>query len=126
MNPFDFINAINTTKEDLFQDPQAEKDYSPFIVNRGLSYFYDTVLQANEMNRLHQCPKKWQFQFFINSIARKKRFSKWHKKDAETETLKMVMRYYGYSIQKAKEVLTILSPEQLKIIKTKMDTGGKK
>lgn len=126
MNPFDFINAINTTKEDLFQDPQAEKDYSSFIVNRGLSYFYDTVLQANEMNRFHQCPKKWQFQFFINSIARKKRFSKWHKKDAETETLNMVMSYYGYSIQKAKDVLTILSPEQLKIIKTKMDTGGKK
>lgn len=126
MNPFDFLNAINQTKEDLFQDPQAEKDYAPFMVNRGLSYFLDTVMYANQMNVHSQCPKKWQFQFFINTIARKKRFSKWHKKDAQSESLQMVMQYYGYSTEKAKEALKVLSADQLQTIKLKFETGGKK
>lgn len=126
MTPFDFLNSINQTKEDLFQDPQAEKDYTPFMVNRGLSYFLDTVLYANQMNIYNQSPKKWQFQFFINTIARKKRFSKWHKKDAQSESLKLVMQYYGYSTEKAKEALKVLSADQLTTIKNKFETGGKK
>jgi hypothetical protein len=75
MSPFDFINAINFTKENLFNDPQAKKDYAAFIVNRGLSYFPDTVMYANEMNRFPSTPEEWQFSYFLNSIAKKKRFS---------------------------------------------------
>jgi hypothetical protein len=125
MTPFDFINAINLTKKDLFEDPQAEKDYVPFLVNRGLSYFPDTVLYANEMNRNSGIPKDWQFSFFLNTIPKKKRFSKWHKKDAETEPLRLVMEYFGYSSEKAQEALSILSEDQMNMIKEKLYKGGK-
>lgn len=126
MSPFDFINAINVSKQNLFlEDPQADKDYSPYLVNRGLSYFPDTVLYANEMNRNSSVPNEWQFSFFLNSISKKKRFSKWHKKDAETESLLLVKEYYGYSNDKAKEALTVLSDEQLGMIKEKLYKGGK-
>ncbi len=126
MNPFDFINAINTTKEDLLaQDSLNEKDYSPFMVNRGLSYFPDTVMFANEMNRHSSIDKKWQFYYYLNSIAKKKRFSKWAKKDADTKPIRLIMEYYGYSSEKAKEALKILSGDQLKIIEEKLQKGGK-
>jgi hypothetical protein len=125
MTPFDFINAINLTKKNLFEDPLAKKDYVPFIINRGLSYFPDTVLYANEMNRLSGIPEDWQFSFFLNTIPKKKRFSKWHKKDAETESLSLVKEYFGYSSEKAKEALSILSEEQLVMIKEKLYKGGK-
>ena len=125
MTPFDFINAINVTKKDLFEDPLAHKDYVPFLVNRGLSYFPDTVLYANEMNRNSSAPKDWQFSFFLNTISKKKRFSKWHKKDAETESLKLVMEYFGYSSERASEALTILTDDQMKMIKEKLYKGGK-
>ena len=125
MTPFDFINAINLTKKNLFEDPQAEKDYLPFLVNRGLSYFPDTVLYANEMNRNSGIPKDWQFSFFLNTIPKKKRFSKWHKKDADSESLILVKEYFGYSSEKALEALSTLSDEQLAMIKEKLYKGGK-
>lgn len=126
MNPFDFIKSINETKEDLIaQDPLNEKDYSTFLVNRGLSYFPDTIMYANEMNRYGDIDKKWQFHFLLNSITKKKRFSKWHKKDAETKSLQLVMEYYNYSSEKAKEVLSILSNDQIKYIEEKLKKGGK-
>jgi hypothetical protein len=125
MTPFDFINAINLTKKNLFEDPQAEKDYVPFLVNRGLSYFPDTVLYANEMNRNSGIPKDWQFSFLLNTIPKKKRFSKWHKKDADSESLTLVKEYFGYSSEKALEALSILSDDQLVMIKEKLYKGGK-
>lgn len=125
MSPFDFINAINTTKHNLFEDPQAEKDYSAFMVNRGLSYFPDTVFYANEMNRHSSIPKQWQFSFLLNTISKKKRFSKWAKKDSETKSIQLVKEYYGYSTEKAKEALSVLSPEHLTMIEEKLYKGGK-
>ena len=126
MNPFDFINAITYTKHDyIAEDPLNEKKYSPFMVNRGLSYFPDTVMYANEMNRLSTIDNKWQFHFLLNSINKKKRFSKWVKKDSETKSLLLVMEYYGYSNEKAKEALKILSDDELKIIEEKLQKGGK-
>jgi hypothetical protein len=126
MNPFDFINAINLTKKDLFaEDPQANKDYVPFIVNRGLSYFPDTILYANEMNRNSGIDYDWQFSFLLNSISKKKRFSKWAKKDAETEDFRLVKEYFGYSDSKAQEALSFLSGNQLTMIKEKLYKGGK-
>lgn len=124
-SPFEFINAINQTKENLFEDPQAEKDYSPFMINRGLSYFPDTILYANEMNQHSSIPKDWQFFFFLNNIPRKKRFSKWVKKDSETKSIQLVKEYYGYSLEKAKEALSVLSKEQLTMIEEKLNKGGK-
>lgn len=125
MSPFDFINAINESKKDLFEDPQAAKDYKPFIVNRGLSYFSDTVLYANEMNKHPELDKDQQFSFFLNIIPRKKRFSKWAKKDASTESLELVKEYFGYSSERAKDALNILSEKDLMMIKEKLYKGGK-
>lgn len=125
MTPFDFLNAINENKKDLFQDPQAEKDYSPFMINRGLSFFPDTILYANEMNKSAQIPTKWQFEFLKNSIPKKKRFSKWHKKDATTEQLKLVMKHYKYSERRAFEVLNILSQKQLIELQEAYERGGR-
>jgi len=126
MSPFDFLNAINTTKENLFEtNQQAGKDYKPFLINRGLSYFPDTVFYANQMNQYAGLDKDMQFFFFLNIISRKKRFSKWSKKDAETESLELVKEYYGYSSEKATEALKVLSEENLIMIKEKLYKGGK-
>ena len=125
MRPFDFLNAINDTKKNLFEDPQAAKDYKPFIVNRGLSYFHDTVLYANEMNKHPELDKDQQFSFFLNIISRKKRFSKWSKKDATTDSIELVKEYFGYSSEKAKDALSLLSEEHLIMIKEKLYKGGK-
>jgi hypothetical protein len=125
MSPFDYINAINFTKQNLFEDPQAHKDYNAWIVNKGLSYFPDTLLYANEMNRHYGIPKQWQFLFLLNSITKKKRFSKWSKKDTISDSLRLVKEYYGYSNEKAKQALSVLSEEQLAMIEQKLYKGGK-
>jgi NACalpha-BTF3-like transcription factor len=127
MKPFDFINAINTSKKNLFlEDPiVAKKGYAPWIVNLGLSFFPDTIFHVNEMNRLHHLEKENQFQYLLNSIPKGKRWSAWHKKDKNSDDLELVMEYYGYSIEKAKGALKVLSSEQLKTIKEKLYKGGK-
>jgi hypothetical protein len=123
--PFDFLNAINFTKEDMFQDPQSNKDYTSFIVNRGLSYFSDTVMYANEMNRYPDLSNQQQFSFLLYSITKKKRFSKWAPKEVVTEDLENVCAFYGYSKREAKSVLNILTEEQLNYIREKQNKGGK-
>lgn len=126
LSPFDFLNSINTSKKDLLaEDPLAVKDYSAFMINRGLSYFPDTVLYANAMNQNAGAPNDWQYYFFLNSLTKKKRFSKWHKKDAETESFRLVKEYYGYTDKRAMEALSILSADQLAMIKEKLYKGGK-
>lgn len=125
MSPFDFLNSINDTKKDLFDDPQAEKDYSAYLINRGLSYFPDTVLYANEMNRNFDIPKKWQFDFLKNSITKKKRFSKWYKKEVPTDLVKLLANHYKYSERKVYEIMDILTPEQIEEIRLQYDTGGR-
>ena len=125
MNPFDFINAINFTKEDMFEDPQANKDYVPFVVNRGLSYFVDTVFYSNEMNMNPLLDKDQQFKFLLNSCSKKKRFSKWAKKSIEDDNLDAICSFFGYSKRLAKTVLNTLTEEQLQSIKEKFNKGGK-
>jgi hypothetical protein len=125
VSPFDFLNSINDTKKDLFDDPQAEKDYSAYLINRGLSYFPDTVLYANEMNRNFDIPKKWQFDFLKNSITKKKRFSKWYKKEVPTDLVKLLANHYKYSERKVYEIMDILTTEQIEEIRLQYDTGGR-
>lgn len=125
MNPFDFLNAINDNKKDLFEDPQAEKDYSVFMVNRGLSYFPDTILYANEMNKNHELPKKWQFDFYLHSVPRRKRFSKWYKKENSSDVVKLVANHYKYSERKAYEIMDILTSDQINHIRMIYETGGR-
>ena len=94
------------------------------MVNRSLSYFPDTVLAANEMNIHHQLDSRLQFDFVINIIRKRKRFSKWNKQKIEDD-VKIVAEYYGYSNQKALQVLALLSPEQLEQLKHKVNKGGR-
>lgn len=125
MTPFDFINSITYDKTNLFEDPQAEKDYVPFIVNRGLSYFPDTLFYANEVNRIGNSPKKWQYDFLRLTVTKKKRFSKWAKKESLSTDVALVQEWYKYSKEKAIEALTVLTDQQLKAIREASDKGGK-
>ena len=124
MNPFKFTDAINYTKEDIMIDDITEKAYNPFLINRSLSYFPDTVLAANEMNRNHHIDNRLQFDFFINIVKKKKRFSKWLK-PTELSDLDVVKEYYGYSNEKAKSVLSLFTNEQLTELKKRICKGGK-
>ena len=125
MSPFDYLNAINTTKKDIMVDDVAEKAYTSFMVNRGLSYFPDTILFANEMNLNHHIDHRLQFDFFINIVKKKKRFSKWAK-PINIENLELIKEYYGYSNEKAKSVLSLLNDEQINELKLRMYKGGKR
>lgn len=128
MSPFDFINAVTYTKEDLLKkDTLAPKEYkkSSFIINRGLSYFLDTVAYANVMNQYSQIPPEWQFSFYLNSIVKKKRFSKWNEKEKFGKHFSVVKEYFKYSDEKAKVAMSILTDDQLKEIEEKLYKGGK-
>ena len=125
MNPFEYANAINYTKKDIMVDDITEKSYSPYMINRQLSYFSDTVLAANEMNRNHHLDNRLQFDFFINIVRKRKRFSKWFKPEHISD-LDVVKKYYGYSNEKARQVLTLLSTENINELKHKVAKGGRK
>ena len=125
LSPFDFLNTINDTKKDLMVDDLTEKSYNSFMVNRSLSYFPDTVAFANLMNRYHHMDSKLQYHFLINIIRKRRRFSKWMKPE-QLSDVEVVKQYYGYSNEKAKQVLSLLSPDQLTIIKNKVNKGGRK
>jgi hypothetical protein len=123
MNPFEYLNSINYTKDDIMVDDIAEKAYNPFMTNRSLSYFQDTVFFANEMNRYHHLDKKLQFSFLINIIRKRKRFSKWIKPELDSD-VDVVKEYYGYSNEKARQALTLLSPSQIEELRKKVSKGG--
>lgn len=125
MNPFDYLNSINDTKKDIMVDDIAEKGYNSFMVNRGLSYFNDTVLLANEMNRYHHLDNRLAYDFLINIIRKRKRFSKWIKPETVSD-VEVVKEYYGYSNEKARQALTLLTSEQINELKKKVYKGGRK
>jgi len=121
----DYLNSINQNKKNIIVDDVTEKAYPPFIVNKCLSAFHDTVLFANEMNMYAHLDKKMQYDFFINSINPRKRFSPWAKK-TKVEYLDAIKEYYGYNDDKALQALRILSKDQLEHIKKLVDKGGKR
>ena len=124
ISPFDFINDLSLGKKDLLkQDPSNLKDYNPWMINKGLSYFHDTIEYANNMNMLYHLDKELQHEYFINIIRSRKRFAKWHKQNKDSD-LNAVMRYYGYGMSKAKTALSILTPEQLEQIRMKLQEAG--
>ena len=125
MNHFDYLNSINATKKNIMNDDLDEKAYNSFMVNRGLSYFNDTVIYANEMNRYSHLDSKMQYDFLRQIVRKRKRFSKWHKAD-KTPDAEVVSTYYGYSKEKALEVLKILTPDQLNVLRRKVSKGGRK
>ena len=120
----DWLNSINLNKQDITaEDPQLIKKYAPFIINKCMSAHLDCNMFANEMNLNGHLAKDLQYQFYLYSIRKKKRFSPWLRKD-KIKNLDVVKSYYGYSNEKAIQALKILSKEQLNYIKTKIDVGG--
>ena len=123
----DYLPAINHTKKNLMNsdDPMWEKKYPAFMVNKVLSSFSDTIMLTNEMNRNHFLDRDMQFQFLLNSIRSKKRFTPFLKA-SKIKDIECVKEYYGYSNEKAKSALDILTKEQLKLIKESLYKGGTK
>jgi hypothetical protein len=127
MTPFDFINSITLNKQNLMvgtgNDKLAEKEYQSYIVNKGLSNYPDTVLYSNEMNIHNHLDNLLQYSYLLNSIRPMKRWAKWNKKE-DVNDMDIVKEYYGFSNEKAKSALSILSLDQLKEIRTKLQRGG--
>ena len=122
----DWLKSINQSKVNIMdEDPSSMKDYPPYIINRCLSGTIDTLMYANEMNKNHSLDKKLQYDFLINTVRTRKRYSPWIKQE-KIKDLEVVKSYYGYSNEKAKQALKILSQDQINFIKTKLETGGRK
>ena len=124
----DYLKAINETKTPLLDtdDITWEKKFSPFVINRCLSMFYDTIMHSNEMNGLHFLPKRMQFHYLINSIRKKKRFGGKWLSQSKLKNLDVVKEYYGYSNEKAKEALNLLSDGQIEELTMSLNKGGRK
>ena len=122
----DYLNATNHTKERLMdtEDEEWEKKYPPFIVNKCLSGFQDTLMLVNEINQYPHLDKKLQFDFLINSIRPRKRFTPWVKAE-KLDDLEYVKEFYGYNNEKARIALSILNDEHIATIKRKLNKGGK-
>jgi len=122
----DWLNSINQTKSNIMDtNPDSVKDYVPYIINKCFSGHIDSLMFSNEMNINHHLDKKLQYDFLINILRTKKRFSPWLRKDT-IKDLDYVKRYYGYNNEKARQALRILTKEQINFIKSKFETGGKK
>ena len=122
----DYLYSINQSKKNILNDdPEAEQKYPPFIVNKCLSSFIDTILYANEMNKNPHLDKRLQYDFFINSLKPRKRFTPWLRKDT-LEEIELVKQYYGYSHNKALEAVRILTKEELDHIRKVLNKGGMK
>lgn len=123
----DYLNAINHTKETLLdtEDEEWEKKYPPFVVNKCVYPFQDTIMLVNEINQLPHLDKKLQFDFLLNSVRSRKRYTPWLKAN-RIEDLEFIKEYYNYSNEKAKAALDILSTEQIATIKQKLRKGGMK
>jgi|TARA_B100001094_G_scaffold310938_1_gene346075 hypothetical protein len=123
----DYLNSINLTKENLMEtdDPMWEKKYSPFIINKCVAPFNDTIMLVNEMNQRHHLDSKLQYDFLLNTIRPKKRYAPWVKAD-KLKNLDYVKEYYGYSNEKAKQALSILNDDQITTIKNSLNKGGRK
>jgi len=125
MNVWDFVNSINTSKKNIIENSEDEKQYNPWIVNRAMSQFNDTVLFANEMNQyMSTLDLKLQYDFYLNGVRKKKRYTKWAKKE-EAETLEIIKQYYGYRTEIAIQIIDLLTPTQINEIREKMNKGGK-
>ena len=122
----EYLNAINYEKKNLMDtdDEMWEKKYAPFIVNKCLAPFPDTIMLVNEMNKLHHLDKKLQFDFLLNSVRTRKRYTPWLKA-SKLKDIEYVKEYYGYNNEKAKSALKLLNDEQIKAIKDSLNKGGK-
>jgi hypothetical protein len=122
--PFDYVNQILQGKKQLIVDESTEKEYVPFLTNRGLSQHKDCVLLANEMNLRHHLDKKIQNDFLLNTVRSMKRpFAKWAKSEKDDD-ISCVKTVYGLSDSKARDAVRLLTKEQLQQLKEETFTGG--
>lgn len=126
LSPFDFLKSINDTKINLIsKDNENAKYYNSFVINRSLSYFPDTIYFANEMNKFHQIDVDLQYNFYLNIVRKRKRFSKWEKSE-DINNLNLIKDYFGYNDEKARQIIGLLTEDQIKIIQKKVSLGGRK
>jgi hypothetical protein len=127
LSPFDFMNAASFSKKNLIGDSDnpelTEKEYNPYIVNRGFTYFEDTILHANEMNQRHELFPGAQFEYYRSVLRKRKRFSKWHKAEKNND-LDAIQEVYTCNRTVAKMYLKVLNQEQLKSVHEKLVIGG--
>ena len=124
VNLFDFLNSINSTKKvNLFAEGRPEKDYNIFIINRTLSYHSDTIMHANELNQRPLIPKASQYEYYLGMVRPRKRFTKFASKVSNTSAL-LVKEYYDVSMQKALEMVKLLTKEQIAQIESELNKGG--
>lgn len=128
-NPFDYVNAVSFSKKDIMtgteNDELAEKGYNPYITNKALSYFSDSIAFANEMNSLYHLDNKLQFSFYLNILRTRKRFKKWFKENKD-DNIELLCNVYGCNKTVAKQYLNILSDDQLTLLKKEQEKGGVK
>lgn len=128
-SPFDFMNAVSQTKEDIIQNSDnpdmIEKEYGEYsyIINRGFSYFEDTILHANEMNQRSELFPDGQFKYYLGALRKRKRFSKWHKSEP-SEDLDAIQEVYQCNRTVAKQYLKVLSKDQMEYVHSKLFIGG--
>ena len=127
-----FLKSINFQKNHLLTDPEAnlppediEKQYPPFVVNRCLSYFPDTLMHAQEMNLRGFLDKRLQYEYLLYSVRKRRRFAPWQKKESP-EDLATIKDYYGFNNAKALEALKILTDSDIELMRARMQTGGLK
>ena len=121
----DYLNSINLKTNDMTFDERAMKKYPAFVVNKCMAQHIDTIMHGNEMNFCPQLRNDMQYSFFIHSVRKSKRFSPWDKKTKDSD-LDLVKKYYGYNTENARAALRILTQEQIKILQSKLNLGGRK
>lgn len=124
MSPFDYINSITFDKKNLMVDEDTTKAYEPWMVNKGLSNFIDTVLYANDMNINHHLSKEAQYTYLLNIVRKKKRYGKWPKAE-RNDDIAMISEYYQCNRRTSEEYLRLMTDDDILDIKAKMSIGGK-
>jgi len=124
LSPFDYLGSINMSKEDIMVDDIAEKEYSAFMINRGLSQFSDTALIANEMNLNAHIDHRLQYDFLLAMVRKRKRFGKWAKQE-KVKDIEVIKEVYGYSDPKAFQILDLITDDQMKELKRRISKGGR-
>ncbi len=122
-NPFDFVKSVSSDKTDIMVDDIEEKAYQPFLIYKSLSYHQDSVFFTNEMNCRHGLDNRLQYVFFLNTLRKRQRFSKWSKPYV-SKKLDVVKQYYQMSTREAKDLYTLLSDKELRELKDRMNIGG--
>ena len=122
----EYLKSINLTKQNLMdsEDKVWERRYPSFIINKCLAPFSETIHLVNEMNIQNHLDSKLQFDFLLNSLRTRDRYTPWLKAK-KIKNIEYVKEYYGYSNEKAKVALDILNDEQIKTIKDSLSKGGK-